>query len=89
MEEGDTLYHYTSAEGLQGIFGGEFWITESRFLNDISEFHVATDIFIEVIERNINNVTTKEKIKDAIYEELNLLMCNDEMLDEKSYSFGH
>lgn len=32
LEEGDTLYHYTSAEGLQGILGGEFWITESRFL---------------------------------------------------------
>lgn len=55
----------------------------------ITEFHVATDVFIEVIERNLNNVATKEKIKNAIYEELNLLIRNDEMFDEKSYSFGH
>lgn len=47
QEEGDILYHYTSAEGLQGILGGEFWITESRFLNDITEFHIATDVFLK------------------------------------------
>ncbi len=45
LEKGDTFYHYTSAECLQGILSGEFWVTEIHFLNDITEFHVATDIF--------------------------------------------
>lgn len=66
-----------------------FGLQKVVFLNDITEFHVATDVFIEVIERNLNNVATKEKIKNAIYKELNLLIRNDEMFDEKSYSIGH
>ena len=53
LKKGDTLFHYTSAEGLLGILGGEFWITESQFLNDVTEFHVATDVLMEVLERNI------------------------------------
>lgn len=77
LEEGDTFYHYTSAEGLQGILSGEFWITESHFLNDITEFHVATDIFVEVINSNIKNETIKEKLKKAVCEEVKSLVNDD------------
>ena len=38
LTEGDKLYHYTSAAGLKGIVEKEFWVTESHFLNDRSEF---------------------------------------------------
>lgn len=31
LEKGDTFYHYTSAECLQGILSGEFWLTESDY----------------------------------------------------------
>lgn len=86
LEEGDTLFHYTSAEGLQGILGGEFWVTESHFLNDITEFHVATDIFIEVINRNIKNKIIKEKLKKGVCEELKTLVDNDITYDKK---FGY
>ncbi len=77
LEEGDTFYHYTSAEGLQGILSGEFWITESHFLNDITEFHVVTDIFVEVINSNIKNETIKEKLKKAVCEEVKSLVNDD------------
>lgn len=39
LSAGDKLYHYTSAAGMQGICGGEFWITESNFLNDSTELN--------------------------------------------------
>lgn len=77
QEEGDILYHYTSAEGLRGILGGEFWITESHFLNDITEFHVATDVFAEIIESNLNDMATKERIKKAVYKSLELFTSDD------------
>lgn len=83
LEKGDTFYHYTSAEGLQGILSGEFWVTESHFLNDITEFHVATDIFLEVINRNIKNETIKEKLKKAVCEGVKLLVDDDITFDEQ------
>lgn len=83
LEEGDTFYHYTSAEGLQGILGGEFWITESHFLNDITEFHIATDVFSEVIDYNLNDETTKERIKRAVSKSLELFTSDDIQDDEK------
>lgn len=48
-----SLYHYTSVDGLKGIVDGEFWITDSGFLNDTKEFHVASDIFIELVGKKI------------------------------------
>lgn len=83
LEKGDTFYHYTSAEGLQGILGGEFWITESHFLNDITEFHIATDVFSEVIDYNLNDETTKERIKRAVSKSLELFTSDDIQDDEK------
>ena len=62
LDEGDKLYHYTSASGLKGICEGKFWVTECHFLNDSSEFQVGTDIFLEVLRKHI--------IWDDVYEEL-------------------
>lgn len=84
LEEGDKLFHYTSAEGLQGILGGEFWVTESHFLNDITEFHVATDIFEEVINRNIKNGIIKEKLIKAVCKGVKTLVDDDITFDEQS-----
>lgn len=86
QEEGDILYHYTSAEGLQGILGGEFWITESHFLNDITEFHIATDVFAEIIESNLNDETTKERIKRAVSKSLELF-TSDDIQDDKNIGY--
>ena len=70
----DKLYHYTSAAGMQGICGGEFWITESNFLNDFTEFHVATDIFCEVMDNHIHNKEVCMKLKKKVCEEIK--RCN-------------
>ncbi|MCP9759182.1 DUF2971 domain-containing protein [Aquitalea sp. S1-19] len=52
----DTLYHYTSLNGILGILGSRsIWATHATFLNDASEFlhglsyakHVAGGIFME------------------------------------------
>ena len=40
LNNNDLLFHYTSAAGIKGITGGEFWVTESRFLNDSTEFTI-------------------------------------------------
>lgn len=48
----DEIYHYTSAEGLQGIMQtGELWFTRWDYLNDSSEFKYIH----EIIENNARN----------------------------------
>ena len=70
LKEGDKLYHYTSANALKGILEGEFWVTERGFLNDSMEFHVATDVFCEVLENHMNNkelcTIIQSKVRDEV-----------------------
>ena len=87
LEEGDKLFHYTSADGLQGIVGGEFWITESHFLNDITEFQVATEVFCEVLNCKLKNAEIRERIKKAVCEENNRLSAYGQIGEEVAY-FG-
>lgn len=63
------LYHYTSAEGLVGILNGEAWVTERHFLNDPSEFSVATDVFLEVAEKHIHDKERLARFRKAILNE--------------------
>ena len=73
LSKGDKLYHYTSAEGLKGICEGEFWITERNFLNDFTEFQVATDIFGEVLAAHMTNMELCTKINEAVVAEVKRL----------------
>lgn len=44
----DSLFHYTTAAGLQGILTGySLWASDLRFLNDASEARYAYDVFVE------------------------------------------
>lgn len=87
LQRGDKLYHYTSAEGLRGICSGEFWITESHFLNDTTEFHVASEVFSEIIDRKLINKCVAEKIKKNVLDEVELL-SSPGALGEKSAFLG-
>lgn len=86
LNKGDKLFHYTSAAGFQGICNGEFWVTESNFLNDITEFHVATDVFCEVIDRHIHNKTVCEKLKQKIIDEIKRINRCPAVGEEVAYS---
>ena len=86
LEDGKRLYHYTSAAGLQGICGGEFWVTERSFLNDIMEFQVATQIFCEVIDRHMANKTRSEKLKKKVCDEIDRLNTPGMLGEEVAYS---
>jgi hypothetical protein len=45
------LYHYTSPDGLRAILSdGIIWATDTYFLNDRQELHLALDILAEVLE---------------------------------------
>lgn len=48
-----SLFHYTKAAGLKGIIDGEVWMSENHFLNDKSEFGVATEVMRELLESKI------------------------------------
>ncbi len=56
LEEGRTVYHYTSAEGFSGIIErGELWLTNTAFVNDTTECRALwelTDLFAEDDLRN-------------------------------------
>ncbi len=49
--DGGTLYHYTTAEGLQGIIKTKsIWASDYRFLNDATEFDYGLSIFDKIFE---------------------------------------
>lgn len=66
--ENDTLYHYTTQEGLIGILESNcLWATHYKFLNDYSEIVSAKEKIFEFIEgmlflRNYN-INTKEDLE--------------------------
>ena len=53
----EILYHYTSLDAFQKIVtSGEIWATDSRYLNDTTEFKYSLDLAKEVLEgRNLKN----------------------------------
>jgi hypothetical protein len=57
-----TLYHYTNADGLQGIVKeGVLWATDILYLNDASEF----DYFLRVLGETILSDTPFEKFAES------------------------
>lgn len=48
-----SVFHYTKAAGLKGIIDGEVWMSENHFLNDKSEFGVATEVMRELLKSKI------------------------------------
>lgn len=51
-EKFQKLYHYTSAEGLLGIFNNQaLWATQIQYMNDSKEFIHAVDIAYRLIEQ--------------------------------------
>lgn len=74
---GDKLYHYTSAEGLLGISDGEFWITEGSFLNDSTEFKIASEVFGKILDQKIKNVQIRKKVKQIIADEMKKINSNN------------
>lgn len=76
LDEGDKIYHYTSAEGLKGICNGEFWVTEQHFLNDSSEFQVGTEMFLFYLFESIRDIALYREMKKRI---LNQMKSFDKM----------
>lgn len=70
LNNNDRLFHYTSAAGIKGITDGEFWITESHFLNDSTEFTIGTDICIEILEKHMRNPRRLLYAKDLLMEQM-------------------
>ncbi len=86
LHPGDKIYHYTSAAGLQGICEKEFWVTEHHFLNDSSEFQIATEVFCELLETHISNHTTREKLQNRLRKEMICLDTPGKLGEEIAYS---
>lgn len=61
----EILYHYTSAEGLIGIITSKsFWMTNLRYMNDMSELQYAKDLIAEVIKSRSLAYTSSEVLKE-------------------------
>ena len=80
-----SLYHYTSVDGLKGIVDGKFWITDSEFLNDRKEFRVASEIFTELVNKNIKDTNIKKKIRKAFAKEISLLQGNNQPPEDRCF----
>jgi hypothetical protein len=50
---GDRLFHYTNADGLDGIFRSkQLWCTDYQFLDDPSEFNYAKEVLKDCLKRH-------------------------------------
>ena len=71
LSEGEKLYHYTSAEGVRGICDNkEFWVTERSFLNDITEFQIATEVMCQMLQNHIRNDNVCSKLTKALVDKV-------------------
>lgn len=64
--ESAKLHHYTNAVGLMGICAKQFWVTDSHFLNDPSEFCVGTEVFLELVRKKIPESEERELFCEAV-----------------------
>ncbi len=86
LAAGSSLYHYTSAEGLAGISQGEFWVTESNFLNDPSEFSLGTTTVIDVIKAHVRSCKQRDKLITMLTNEMQRLHKMAELDDPFAFA---
>jgi hypothetical protein len=66
----DTLYHYTSQEGLIGIASTRtIWATNIRYLNDAKEFEYAICLLYEVL----NKLSERLQVSKIYYSTLDII----------------
>lgn len=62
----ETLYHYTTVDGLKGILTSRsLWASKTRYLNDAVEFNHGTDIALARVRELRDDVTKSKRAKDA------------------------
>ncbi|MFV0314277.1 MAG: DUF2971 domain-containing protein [Anaerotignum sp.] len=73
-ESGKRLYHYTTAEGVQGIVENkQFIATKSNFLNDKLEFLYALDVLEKLIEIYVVDKELGRKLYQIVKDEMDEL----------------
>ncbi|MGA8151521.1 MAG: DUF2971 domain-containing protein [Terriglobales bacterium] len=72
----DILYHYTSAEGLEGIIKRkELWATDIRFFSDSSEFQYTIDLARELSSQRTENLEKRVLREILQYKETDTTFC--------------
>ena len=92
----DTLYHYTTAEGLHGLVKSRtVWATDIRYLNDPFEFLYGVDVWDGFKKENphtyddlLDQVEAKWKVQSRLREIYVMCFCQvDDLLSQwRSYS---
>ncbi|MDD3394965.1 MAG: hypothetical protein PHG19_10040 [Anaerotignum sp.] len=88
---GDKLYHYTTAEGVQGIVANkQFIATKSDFLNDKLEFLYSLDVLKKLIDTYIVDEVLGRRLYRMIKAEMDKLAiitpsCQTVCLSEKEH----
>jgi hypothetical protein len=82
----DVLYHYTTVQGLHGIFSSqEIWATHTQYLNDQREFRHAIFLAEEELAHMLENeedggrrqkITEMQKGLDRSQESINVCVCS-------------
>lgn len=62
-----TLYHYTTASGLQGILeSNRIWATELRFLNDERELQFGIDLLASELQRQVTQRDARPSLSKIV-----------------------
>lgn len=62
----DTLFHYTTVEGLKGILTNHcLWASKTRYLNDAVEFNHGTDLALACVRTLRDDASKSKRAKDA------------------------
>lgn len=61
----EKLYHYTTADGLIGILNStSFWMTNLRYMNDLSELQYSVDLIGKIIESKISESESNDILNE-------------------------
>lgn len=80
MDLANTMYHYTSQKGFEGIVredGIHLWFSDARYMNDSSELRNAKKFLMKAADE----LLSEKKIDDAIYQEIQKIEYNPQKFD--------
>ena len=83
----ETVFHYTTAEGLYGIVeSGQLWATDARYLNDSSEVEYGREVLESVLRRWVQQNSGDRSFGAALLRRL-FETCNGPRATERSSIF--
>lgn len=86
LEEGETMFHYTSIDGLKGLIESRvFRATEYHYLNDEKEFSYVDELLLEIIDENYADEKYYHLLRESVINNQNKYREEESILENSYY----